>query len=292
MFREEVAEGRAMRPSSLRKLKGAAVFGEQAVKAHLADRLVDSWEKFLGEDSSSAHSHAQAKKEEMNMGLYSKAAMQKAAAEGDEDAKAALALMAKAEDDGDMESCGDCGKKHGKKAKCKAEDKEEYSKKAKAKEDAPIKKDDEKDESKALQTVIAKVQAMEKAAADKEAKALEDVERAKLLAERPDFSDAVLEVLALAPLDALRKAVKDFPKSEFRNPNANALKAHGTPGSEANAFNPPLSKEVQEALDKHMPIGGRAEIPFQVGCGDVEAARKFLARQEEARKATLNGKGV
>lgn len=279
MFREEVAEGRGMRPSSLRKLKGASVFGAAAVKAKLADRLVDSWEKFVG--SSTANDNI---RNEEEMSLYSKAAMQAAAEKGDREAAEMLALLAKAEepdeDDKEMKS------KKAKKAK--AEEDEADAKKAKAKEDAPIKKGDEKDEkdAKALSDVISRVQAMEAAAEAKEAQALENNKRAALLAERPDFSDAVLEVLAMAPIAALEKAVKDFPKSTFRNPATAALQAHGIAGEKAGDLHLALDAETAALLDRKMPMGGnRQAVAFTVGCGDPDAARKFLAAQDAARKA-------
>jgi ClpP class serine protease len=279
MFREEAAEGRGIRPSSLRKLKGASVFGAQAIKAKLADRMVDSWQEFLGSESKS-----QAKNGANEMSLYSKAAIAKAAAEGDKEAAAMLVALAKADDDGDDEA------KKAKKAKDEEEEKKakaisEGTKSKKAKEDAPIKDGDEKD-SKALSDVIARVQAMEATAAAREAKAIEDDTRAKLLAQRPDFSDAVLEVLALAPISALEKAVKDFPKSTFRNPNTAAAQAHGTAGKDAGDLGLGLPADIMAALDRKMPLGGKAPVAFSVGCGDPEAARKFLAAQ-----AANNAKG-
>jgi capsid assembly protease len=294
MFREEVAEGRGMRPSSLRKLKGAAIFGAAAVKAKLADRLVDSWEEFLGSEASAKQSN-----NEDEMTIYSLAAMQAAAAKGDKDAAAMLALLAKAEEpDGDeeMKSCGDCGKKHAKKAKCKAEDKEEYAK-AKAKEDAPIKKGDEKDEKDAKALALDAIGLVHKMQADAEARgalAADTEERAKLLATRPDFSDSTLALLNAKAeggafklsLDDVKKAVADFPKSTFRNPNTNALQAHGIAGREAGDLHMTLDADTMAVLDRKMPLGGaRGPVAFSVGCGDPAAARAFLAAQEAARKA-------
>ncbi len=289
MFREEAAEGRGIRPSSLRKLKGASVFGAAAIKAKLADRMVDSWEQFLGSESKS-----QAKNGENEMSLYSKAAIAKAAAEGDKEAAAMLVALAKAEDDGDM----DDEAKKAKKAKAKED--EEKAKaisegtKSKSKEDAPIKDGDEKDAKALALEAIGLVHAFQVEASAKEALAAETQERAKLLATRPDFSDATLGLLNAKTtsgafklsLEEVATAVKDFPKTTFRNPNTAAAQAHGTAGQGAGDLGLSLPPEMMAALDRKMPLGGRGQpVAFSVGCGDPDAARRFLAAQ------AANGKG-
>jgi hypothetical protein len=126
---------------------------------------------------------------------------------------------------------------------------------------------------------------MEATATAREALAAETAARAALLAQRPDFSDAVLEVLALAPIAALEKAVKDFPKSTFRNPNTPVAQAHGLAGKESGDMAYALDVETTALFDRKMPMHGtRTPVAFTVGCGDPDAARKFLAAQEAARK--------
>ena len=284
LFREEVAEGRGMRPSSLRKLKGAAVFGDAAVKAHLADRTVDSWSEFLNDAS-------KAKSGDNQMSLYSKAAMQDAAAKGDDDAKKALAAMAKADDDEEM----------AKKSKASKDEEEKSAKagggstsegtKAKAKEDAPIKKDDEKDAKALALESIGLVHKMQADAIAKEALASETEARKALLATRPDFSDDILKLLGARAseggpfklsLAEVETAVKTFPKSAFRNPNTAALVASGTAGEGAGG-ELHLPTEMMALLDRKMPLGGKTPVAFSVGCGDPDAARRFLAAQDAAR---------
>lgn len=203
MFYQAVASARSRDVDYIESLEGGEVFGEGAVAAGLADKVVLSWDDFL-----SSPSRAVANTQGNTMSEVYKT-LRAAADKGD--VKALRALKAYDDNDGDEE----------KKAKKKAEEDEEKAKaKAKAEEEEKEKKakaaeeDKKKDEmakaqasgNEALVAAVARIHALEVKAAD-------DAARNKLLSSRPDFSDAVRKSLENAPLNLVKEACETWPRA-------------------------------------------------------------------------------
>ncbi len=250
MFFGAVSDARKITVKQVESLQGGEVFGEGAVKAQLADRVVLNWGAFLQGETVTAKAKATAKGDSMPK-PYMKA-LQAAAEEGDEDAKKALSAMAKA-DPGDGDGDEDEKKM---KAKKKAEKEEDDKKQAKAEEEENFKKkaaeeDKKKDDMAKAQasgndlllSLTKELHAMKAAASQ----AAEATARAALIASRPDFSDAVRATLAQVPLAQVKEACETWPRVQHGTPVA-ALSATGTSGKKSEDDGLALDVEQERAL--------------------------------------------
>lgn len=211
LFFEAVSDLRFIAEERIVGFQGAQFFGEQARKLGLVDRVALSLEDYL----SSVR--------ETVMGAYedvranTRKGLAKLAAEDSDDGKKARRALAQMDKEDEKEA--------------RAEEKE--SEKAEGDEDKPEAKaeaDDEKKEARAqasgasIPTPHAEdptfALARATAALQAEVKELRGIiaadraasERAALLAQRPDFPSEVRAVLASAPIETVKKAVREFPR--------------------------------------------------------------------------------
>jgi hypothetical protein len=200
MFYQAVASARSKDVGYIESLEGGEAFGEEAVAAGLADRVVLSWDEFVAPKAIATQGNT--------MSELLKA-LSAAVAKGD--MKALRALKAY-EDDND----GDVDKKakkkaeeeeEEKKAKAKAEE-EEKEKKAKAAEEEKKKEDMAKAQASGNELLISLTRELH----EMKVKASEDSERAALLASRPDFSDTVRKTLMSAPIGMVKEACTNWPR--------------------------------------------------------------------------------
>jgi len=135
-------------------------------------------------------------------------------------------------------------------------------------------------------SLAARVQALE---AERAAR-IESDERAKLFAERPDFSKEVRQVLERAPLETLRDAVKSFPRvgavrAAVATPEPARAPTRGEGQGAGDASR--LPAEERRALDEAMGLRPRATPIRMEGTRQVlgvmtpEQARAHRAAQKE-----------
>lgn len=135
-------------------------------------------------------------------------------------------------------------------------------------------------------SLAARVQALE---AERAAR-IESDERAKLFAERPDFSKEVRQVLERAPLETLRDAVKTFPRvgavrAAVATPEPARAPTRGEGQGAGDASR--LPAEERRALDEAMGLRPRATPIRMEGTRQVlgvmtpEQARAHRAAQKE-----------
>lgn len=135
-------------------------------------------------------------------------------------------------------------------------------------------------------SLAARVQALE---AERAAR-IESDERARLFAERPDFSKEVRQVLERAPLETLRDAVKTFPRvGAVRAAVASPAPARAPTRGEGQGAGDAsrLPAEERRALDEAMGLRPRATPIRMEGTRQVlgvmtpEQARAYRAAQKE-----------
>jgi ClpP class serine protease len=262
LFYEHVAQFRGMAPAAIKALRGADVFGEAAVAAGLADEVVDSWATYIAQGSASA-----ASSKGTAMSKYDEAlgAMRRAAEEDSEDGKKAKKAL-KAMEDGEEST---------------EEKKDEKEAKASKAEKEKEKEGEGEGDAKALALQVARD--LHTFKLEQQAKA-EGEERTALLASRPDFEDSVRAFLAKQPIESVREAVKTFPRAARRfQPAAASLAMPSVQGNRQGEFEAPLSAEEDALINRAM--GSPEPTRFALGCGDVNAARKYLKDKETAAKA-------
>ncbi|MBX3205105.1 MAG: S49 family peptidase [Labilithrix sp.] len=209
LFFELVAESRPLTTQEIASLEAGVLFGAEAVASKLADEVC-TFEALL-EKLSSANAASGAEKD-TKMGW--KEALQKAADDGDEDAKKALQALEGGDDKDKAKADGETGDGDG-------DDKD----KAKADGETGDGDGDDKDKAKAaasgsapaaakptdpMLAMAARLQTVEaKLAANEEAD-----ERARLMASRPDFAPEVVAFMARSTIDVVRDAVKSLPRGK------------------------------------------------------------------------------
>jgi len=211
-FFSYVSERRGISVESIRALQGGEFFGQSAVNKGLADRVVNSWNSFSSEEEMPKDKNG---REPGEPGYDEALAAIQRAADDDKDkvrsAKAKRALRAWNENEPE--------EKKDEPAKAAAEEKEpEEKEKEPAKAAAEEKEPEEKKEepAKALLALAEQVQTLASQLASRDAadaKNKEESERARLLASRPDFGEAVCHTLASASLSVLRNAVETWPRA-------------------------------------------------------------------------------
>lgn len=248
LFFDLVAEMRGGSADDYRALKGDIFLGEAGTGAGLVDR-VGAWGDLIaggagasGEDAMTTR--AMSYEEALD-------AMKKCADGDDEDAKKAKKSL-KAIEDGEKEP-------EGEEPSDDEKDKEAKAKKAKAEEDEKKKKDEE-DEAKAkaladngvaMARELQELKAKDAARDERDAKAADEAARAKLFAQRPDFSEAQRKTLASVPLATLEEAVKTWPRVNVQ-PGSSASSTTTVPSErEARAeYVPNLTPKERELLAK------------------------------------------
>ena len=201
MFYQAVASARSKDVGYIESLEGGEVFGEEAVAAGLADRVVLSWDEFVAPK-------AVANIQGNTMSEVYKA-LRAAADKGDVKALRALKAYDGDNDDDDMKAKKKAEKEEEeKKAKAKAEE-EEKEKKAKAAEEEKKKEDMAKAQASGNELLISLTRELH----EMKVKASEDSERAALLASRPDFSDTVRKTLMSAPISVVKEACTNWPRA-------------------------------------------------------------------------------
>ena len=235
-FFELVASARGLSPDAVRALEAGVFVGQKAVDAKLADRVQTFAELVRGPAEKPT---AQAATED-DMGW--KEALQKAADEGDEEAKKALAALAEDDEKDDDKAEGDDEK-------------------------SDEKKDDEKDEGEEEPKDDAKATAKVVSLADVRAIVAENDERKALLASRQDLPKETLEAFAKLPLANLRDVVKTTPRAAAKGQVAAARAAIGaTPtrgGNDPKAPANGLDKKEHDALMAQMglrPLSASYEV--------------------------------
>lgn len=208
-FFELVSNARGIPVEKIRNFNAGLFCGQQALDAGLADQIatLDEVVAMVAKSSEATTSTPTIAAEGEPMAAW-KDQMRKAADDGDEEAKKALAAIDDKSDDKKDDDSKD-KKEEAKKAESE-DDKKEEAKKAESKEpDGDEKKDDE---AKAIAAsglaLAARVQELEKAEQQRKA----TVERATLMASRPDFAEATVAWLNSQPLATVRAACASSDK--------------------------------------------------------------------------------
>ena len=298
LFRALVTELRSLSEEDIRSLKGAPVFGRRAVALGLADRTA-SWSEFL---SATDRTSASQSKEEATMSKYDEAlgAMRRAADGDDDDAKKAKKAL-KALDDSDKEDKKEDGEGEGEgegkkgKASAKADAKadaegegEGEGKAKKAKAEFPPKEDEKEKKEASAQASSSFDFAARIHALEAERQAEKDSEkRAKLLAQRPDFSPEIVKASSSWPVAQLEEAVKTWPKLATAPMRpARAGQAMPTIRTDPTSLQQNgATAEEAEFIARNMgtfrkPAGGKLEI----GLGDRAAAKAYLEQRAAQAK--------
>lgn len=215
LFFDFVAE---MRPTitadAVRALQADTFFGAKAVEVGIADGVAE-WSEFLAmvakgtfetatPGSQKATANTESKTMASKMSKELRAGLSEMAKGDSEEAAQARALLAMhPEEDGEKKEGEGGEKKEGAKAELPEEKKE-----TKAEEKKEMKASSEDDSKAVAMAATARVHALELKLQAKE----EADERAVLLAQRPDFSAAVVATLKTMPLSYLREAVEKWEK--------------------------------------------------------------------------------
>jgi ClpP class serine protease len=278
LFFELVSEHRGLAVSRVKAQEGAEFLGARAVAVGFADRIA-TFDQLVSGNSQGTP----------KMSKYDEAlgAMRRAADGDDEDAKKAKKCL-KAWDDSEKEEDPDKGKAEGDKDE-KKDDEKKDDKEAKAAAAAGSNRE------LALAEEVARLKAKDAARDAAEAKAKEDVARAELFAKRPDFSDAQKATLALVPLAALERAVKEWPRANA-DPMAaaNALTPVVSGGEKKNGFAPNLSPEQRTLLERTDPNAtARGPKAARMVGTALEMPAVALSQQDiDARLAELQKEAV
>jgi ClpP class serine protease len=189
LFFDLVASTRKTSPAQIRGLEAALFLGSRAVVSGLADGVC-TFEQLLA-DVASGTAGPPGTEAEATMDW--KKAMQKAADEGDEEAKKALAALDEKEEP-------------------KAEDPPKEEPKAEDPPPPPAKKDEENkdEEARASASAIARVGVLEREVASMKT-IRENGERAALLASRTDLTEGQVKLLTAQPLEQMRRTLAAFP---------------------------------------------------------------------------------
>lgn len=228
-------------------IEGEEIFGRRGLALGLSDRIVNDWSDYIKGASQS--------RGEGNMSKYDEAmgALRQAAEGDDEDAKKAKKALKALEGDEKEE-------KEEKEAKAASEEKEEPKK-------------EEKEEKGAKASAAFDVEATLKALTARN----ENEDKEKLLASRPDLNDAQKKFLRGLTVEQVAKACTEFPKGEMPNAAAGANATSSTQGASQGAGN-----GGAEDYFVSKAMGGGPAPGFYMGCGDPDAARKFLESKKAA----------
>jgi signal peptide peptidase SppA len=250
-----VADMRGLTAAAVSGMQATVYPGEQAVKARLADRVVNF-------DTALAIASG---KEPLTMAAKSsyeeaRAALEKAA-EGDDHnaaaARRALAAMDEGNDgkaEGDDSDKGDSDKGDSdkgdddKKAEGDDSDKKAESDDSDKKAAAPASDAAAASGMSSELNALAEVHKLRAEIAEKDAKE----ERGKLLASRPDFEPAMIKALQKAPLATVRELVKTLPKKPAAKPAATTA-VQGTRGAGQGGSDPQPTSAVTE-IDRAMGL--------------------------------------
>ncbi len=290
VFFDLVARARELPPAKIAGLEASMLLGAAAVVAGLADE-VTTFEGLLAKGAAVTKStNAQpGAEEEMDEKEKAIAALKALAASDDKDesnaAKAALKAMGVAE--------GDEGEE-----KPKDDDKDESKSKAEGGDGEEKPKDDDKDESKSKASVsgdpalalAAKVQSLEAWKAQQE----DQKERAKLMAQRPDFAPEVVALMNRSPLSVVRDAVKNLPRGAAKSSGQvaaarAALTVQATIGDSQGEATSALPENEAHELDVQMGLARRANAirhegnRLVLGVMTPAEARAELAKKGAAR---------
>lgn len=263
LFFALVSESRGMSVESIASLEAGVLIGKESVTAKLADDVC-TFDELLENLSSAKPASSSAEKETT---MTWKEALQKAADEGDEEAKKALAAL-----EGDEEE-----------EKAEGEDDKDKDDENKSSEDD--KENDDKAAAVSSLSLAATVQSLAAWKAEKE----EKEERETLMASRPDFAPAVVAFLNSQPIEVVRDAVNTFEKGKPKGQVAAARAAVGVIPKEATTSDRPNQLPPDEAHDLDVKMG-LAEKPSAIrhegtrlilGVMTPEQAKAELARRNK-----------
>lgn len=235
LFFSEVATRRNLSVESVKAIQGAEVFGQAAVDARLANRIVGSWNAFITEKVKI-------------MGKYADAlAAMSAAAEGDDEdaemAKKALSSMkGKSEDPMDEK------------------EKDEPKMKKKAEKEEKEMDEDKEQKAAALSPTAFKAPTVLELAAQlhalqvERAQEKEAVERSTLLGKRPDFSAEVRASLLEAPIEFVRKAVATWTRVPVNAAAVDAVLPGAIRGNTQVSTVEPINDEDSAMIDMKMGL--------------------------------------
>jgi ClpP class serine protease len=277
-FFELVAASRLLSTKTVSGFQAACFIGAKAVAVGLADG-VKTFEEVVssGVQITAQSGPTEAPMADMTDEEKAKAAL-KAVAEGDDEAAAARAKKALAAYEADDEEKKD----------------DEDKPKSESEDDGEKPKDDEdkpKEEAKASLALAAQVQSL---SAWKQAQE-EKVERAELMAKRPDLAADVVAFLERQPLSVVRDAVKSLPRGAAKSPVAAAraaisvqptlaAQAHDATGGDR------LPPEEARELDIAMGLAKRTQAirhegnRMYLGVMTPNEARAEIARRENEKK--------
>jgi signal peptide peptidase SppA len=230
-FFELVAEHRPLTAQAAKDLEAALVHGGQAVRLRLADELVQTFDQALavasgGETAMDPKSNPKAGSDYED-GV---AKLRKAAEGDDEEAKKAKKMLAAMDEDEE---------------KSESDDDEEKDDKEESKSESDD--EDDKEESKSAAADA------RKAAADARA-ATTELERAQLLATRPDLTSEQRAAFATTPIANLRAILPTIPKAAVPKPAAAVTPAATRGEGQDDGGTSRLPPAEKRALDEQMGL--------------------------------------
>lgn len=269
LFFDVVSAQREMSVEAVKSLQGGMHFGSQARALGLADRVVNGWSEFIEGDK------AMGAKSTKDARAAYRESLAKLAAGEDDDAKEARSALSAMDDEDDKkakkaakaaEKDGEDGKEDGK-AKGGAGDGDKDDPNAAAKAEDEKKKEDEakaraaasgsglrlvSSEAPSSLDILARLHALEAERAQEK----EDGARAKALAGRPDFSEAVRASLAsrATPLAFVENACKTWPRVASGVEAAASAQVPGGTRGEHQAT-PALRRSEADDIDRAMGVG-------------------------------------
>ncbi|AKV03185.1 Head-tail preconnector protein GP5 [Labilithrix luteola] len=272
-FFELVAESRRIGADAVRALEAGVFVGQKAVAAGLADR-VQTFAELVSSPANQTTAHAAT---EESMGW--KEAMQKAADEGDEDAKKALAAL-----EADEEK-----KDNGDKAEGESDEKKDDGDKA----EGDSNDDEQKDDKPAAKANAAAPSARIVSLDDVRAIVAENDERKALLASRSDLPKETIDSFAKLPIANLREVVKSTPRVASKgqvNAARAALAVNPTVGDPKVAASPEADKEAEELRVAMGLSSPRALTEMRIdenGVTTFPLMTPTLARERAAKKGAV-----
>lgn len=283
MFFVLVAESRGkLSTDQIRSLEAGIFLGKNAVSVGLADGVCtfDELLAMVASKNTTAPAGAAA---EATMSW--KEQLQKAADEGDEEAKKALAALE------EEPAKDDEPKKDSKKSEEKKDD-EKVEGDEPAKDDDKKKDDDKAAASASIDPVVAKMASeLQRLSAKDEAS-----ERAKIMTSRPDIKNAtVLELLAGVPLSKLQATIDGIEKPKGVNPAA-AAGVTGTRGDSRRSESVRTELTIEEKIDQKMGVSRVREQVRWEGADRIlpsnlsrESALEILQRNKPRAPGAVGG---
>jgi ClpP class serine protease len=294
VFFDLVSRSRGLAVENVAGLEASMFLGAKAVSAGLADE-VTTFAGLVAMGAAGTKTTAQQGAEETMDEKEKAIAALKALAAGDDEeqaksAKAALKCMGVAEEG--EEKPKDDTKSEGE------DDKPKDDTKSEGEDDKP-KDDDAKSKAKVASDPVLAMAAQVQSLSAWKAKREEAEERAKLMAQRPDFAPEVVALMERSPLPVVRDAVKNLPRGPRAAKGGQVAAARAavgvtaTQGDKQGEVANALPEDEARKLDEQMGLAKRTEAIRNDGNKQILGVMTPAeARAEIARRSELAKKGA